>query len=281
MARTIAQIKTQMDQQQALESALAGLNSPSQTAIYSLWKYVMSTAIWLQESLWDLFNTQLDVKIASSPAWTDAFIQSETFKFQYDSVTPQILSLDSNFVPSYANIDESKRIISRCSVITKPQRVVSVKVATGTPPQKLTTGQTISLQGYLDVISPAGVQYQTISYNPDQLLIGAIIYYEGQYQSVIQTNVINGINDYMTNIEFDGYIRLSALEDAIQAVQGVTDIVLTNVAIRADSTPFGQQVYLLKNNTEIFNKYSMFAGYVISETTAGSTLNDLLQFVVE
>ena len=279
MARTIAQIKTQITTQIAAESALAGLNSPSQTAIWNLWAYVIATAIFIQESLWDLFSTQLDQTISNAPAWTDKWVQTESFKFQYDAVTPQIIQLN-NFVPSYPTVDTTKQIISRCSVVTKSNRIVTVKVASAEPPIALTTPQLTSFQGYLDVISPAGVQYSTISYNPDQLLVGAQVFYDGQYASTISANVIAGINTYMANIEFDGFIRISALEDAIQAVPGVTDVILNNVAIRPDGTPFANTTYLLQNNTEIYNKYTMYAGYVIGETTAGHTFTNTLIFTV-
>jgi len=40
MARTINEIIAEMDAEQALQSSLSGLNSPSQTAIYTLWKFI-------------------------------------------------------------------------------------------------------------------------------------------------------------------------------------------------------------------------------------------------
>ena len=280
MARSIAIIKAQIITEKNAQPALSGLTSTSQTAIYNLWAYVIATAIFIQESLWDLFRTQLDAQIALTPAWTDQWVQSEAFKFQYDATTPQILTL-TNFIPSYAIVDITKRIISRCSVTTKSNRIVAIKVATNEPPQALNATQLTSFQGYLDEISAAGVQYIATSLAPDNLLVRAQIFYNGQYAATIQADVIASINNYMATIEFDGYVRGSALETAILATTGVNDIILNDVAIRPDATPFASTTYIIQNNAEIVNKYPIYAGYCVGETTPTYTLNDTLTFIVD
>ena len=45
MARSIETIQKTMDDKQATLPDLATLNSPSQTAIYTLWKFITSTVI--------------------------------------------------------------------------------------------------------------------------------------------------------------------------------------------------------------------------------------------
>lgn len=277
---TINQIYNQILTEKNSLSSLNNLNNPSQTAIWNMWAYLTAVAIWVQTSLWALFESDTDAAIALAPSWTAQWVQAQCFKFQYSSSIPQVVTLDSNFVPFYSTVDTTLQIISRCSVVTQPNRIVSVKVATSNPPQALTTGQTLSLTGYLDQISPAGVQYNVLSASPDQMLIGATVYYDGQYASTIQAAVIASINNYMANIEFDGFVRISALENAILATPGVNDCELNNVAIRPSTIAFSQTTYLVQNNTEIFNKYPMFAGYVIPETTAGETLTDTLTFTI-
>lgn len=280
MSRTINQIQAQIIAEKNNHTELAGLNSPSQTSIWNLWTYIIAVAIYVQEGLWDLFQSNLETQVANAPAWTNAWVQFEAFKFQYDANNPQIVTLSSTFVPSYATVDTTKQIISRCSVKTLPSKIVTVKVATANPPQALTSDQLTSFQGYLDYISPAGVQYTTTSLNPDKLLVGATIYYNGQYSSTIQNAVIVAIDNYLANIPFDGNLRVSALQDAIQQVTGVNDVVLNNIAIRPDTLPFTSTTYLVQNNTEIFNKYPMYAGYCVTETTSGHTINDTLTFLV-
>ena len=77
---------------------------------------------------------------------------------------------------------------------------------------------------------------------------------------------------------FDGVLLLSDLEGAIKAVEGVNDIVFHNVWARKNSDPLGS--YKLVDNdlfmTRLWNTYS---GYIVGETTGGSTLSDTLNFI--
>lgn len=280
MARTIAQIQAEMDAEQALQTGLSSLDSPSQTAIYTLWKYIISASIWAHEKLWDLFKVELEDIVANAPVGTDNWVQAQAFKFQYSATDPQVVSL-VNFVPSYSVVDGDLQIITRCSVKTLPNKIVSVKVAKSDPPSALSVTELSSFKGYLDDISFAGVQYNAISLASDKLYLDAEIFYNGQYSSVISDNVIAAINNYLANIPFDGNVRVSTLYDAIQNVEGVTDIIINDMAIRADATLFANKTYLVQNNTTIYNKYPTFAGYVVEETTVSNTFVDKLTFTPE
>lgn len=279
MSRTIAVIQAQIIAEKNAQPALSGLTSTSQVSIWNLWSYVVAVAIFIQESLWDLFQTQLDAQIALAPAWTDQWLQRETLKFQYDISTPQVLTL-TNFVPAYLIPDTTKQIISRSSVLTKPNRIVSVKVATNTPPQALTTSELTSFQGFLDAISPAGVQYAATSLPPDEVMIDANIFYDGQYAATIQASVISSINTYLANIEFDGYFRISALETAILSTTGVNDVIFRNIAIRPDATPYAGTTFMVLNGQELYNKYPMYAGYAVTESASTHTILTTLTYTV-
>lgn len=281
MARTITQIITQMEDELANQSSLSGLNSPSQTAIYRLWMYIMASAIYLHETLWDIFKTEIEEIVDNAPVGTDGWVQKKCFEFQYDAITPQVVTISDEFVVGYDTVDESLRIITRCSVKTLPNKIVSVKVAKSEPPTALTLTELNSLKGYLDDISFAGVQYNAVSLDSDKLYLKADIYYNGQYSTVIQANVIDAIDNYLANIPFDGDVRIASLIDAIQSVAGVKDVVIEDMAIRADVTLFANKTYIVQNKTTLFNKYPMFAGYAIGETTGGETFADKLTFIPE
>lgn len=277
MARTIAEIQAQMDQEQALQTSLSGLNSPSQASIYTLWKYVMSASIWAFEKLLDIFKVELETIATNAQIGTVLWVKDMILKFQYSATLPQIVQL-INFVPGYDPVDETLKIITRASVKTLPTKVVAVKVAKSEPPTALSTPELNSLIGYLDEVSFAGVQYQVTSTLPDELFLEVEIFYNGQYAAIISTTVIDAIEAYLAAIPFDGIIKVSSLEDAIQAVPGVSDLVINNLSMRANGVPFGSGVYLVQNKTTINKSYPTNSGYVISETTAGETLSDKLTF---
>lgn len=276
MARSINTILTEIQQARLANPNLNGLNSPSQTAIYNLIEYQTATELNLEEQNWDTMKASIEAEIAAAPIGTVQWLRQQIFNFQYDSVVPQIVQL-VNFVPGYNPVDTSKQIITRASVITQPNRLVSVKVATGNPPTALTSSQLSSLVGYLDQISFSGTQYNILSLNSDKLYCQATIYYNGQYASTIQNDVITAINNYLANIPFNGILRLSLLEQAIINVAGVNDVILINVATRADSS--ASYGYLTQNRTELFSSTALFAGYIVPEVISGSTFTDTLSFI--
>ena len=281
MARSTATIQATMDAEQALQTDLTTLNSPSQTAIYRLWKFITSTIINYLEQLWDIYKAELETQISAAAVGSNAWLQSKVMKFQYSASTPQVLAVDSNFAINYPTIDTTLQIITRCSVTTTSQRVCLVKVAKSDPPVALSAPELSSLSGFLSDLNFAGVNYVAQSLTSDKIYIDADIYYNGQYASTISANVITAINAYLAAIPFDGKIKLMSLIDAIQAVTGVTDVVLKNVAIRADATAFANKTYLVQNKTSIIPLYQMYAGYATEETTSGYTFTDTLVFIAQ
>jgi hypothetical protein len=292
MARSLSIIIAQMDAEQALKPELSALNSPSTTAIYTLWKYIVAMNSYLQEVLWDIFKKELENVVLTAAVGSEQWLQSKIFTFQYSSATPQITTL-INFAPTYLTINPSLRIITRASVKTTATNTVSVKVAKSEPPVALTSTEKNSLKGYLSQggngslagagvgIGSAGIYVNVESYDADKLFLTAQIIYNGQYSSVIQTTVIDAINLYLKNIPFDGMIKVVSVVDAIQSVPGVTDVIINDMAVRADLTPFASKIYLVSGNLEIMSKYPTYAGYIIGENTALNTFMDTLTFIPE
>lgn len=259
------------------DSTLSALNSTSKRAIFNLFTYIIATAIYLLEVLMDVFKTDVEITAASAAPASAAWLQNKVLQFQYDASTPQVVQL-INFAPSYPTVDTTKQIISRAAVITTVAGQTIIKVATGTPPTALSSAQLSSLQDYVNIVG-ATVNYTVVSQNADELYVNGDIYYQGQYSAIIQETVITAINNYLANLDFNGVVKISTLEDAIQAVSGVSDVVLKNVAARQDSQSFISKTYLVQNQQLISRVWNTQAGYIISETTSGNTLSDTLNFV--
>jgi hypothetical protein len=281
MARSIQTIVALLDAEQANQTDLSTLNSTSNSAIYTLWKYIVATQMYLQETLWDIFKTDLEAKIKTAAVGSAAWLQSKVLEFQYDSVTPQVLTVGSDFSINYTVPDTTKRIVTRCSVNRTAQRTVLIKVAKSEPPVALGVLELSSLGGYVDDIAFAGVNYFVTSKASDKLYLKANIFYDGQYASTISDSVILAVNTYLANLPFDGKVKVSALTDAIQSVTGVTDILIQDIAIRPDATSFIDKTYLVQNNTTIIPLFQLDAGYIVEETTSGETFADKLTFTAQ
>lgn len=278
MARNIDTIIDEMDDAQSSETALSTLNSTSQTAIYTLWKSITATVINLLEQLWDIYKEEIEEVVSVGAVGSDAWLNAQILKFQYSATVPQIVTL-VDFAPAYGTVNEDLQIITRCSVKTLANKTISVKVAKSDPPVALSATELNSLKGYLSDISFAGTQTNTYSYASDKFYLKANIYYNGQYSSVISSTVIAAVENYFKNIPFDGTVKISALEDYIQDVPGVTDVVIVDAAIRPDTTAFASKTYLVQASTTIYPTYPTYAGYVVGETTASNTLADTLTFI--
>lgn len=279
MARSRADIQATMDAEQALQPTLTTLDSTSQTAIYTLWKYITSQVINYFEQLWDLYKVDLETIVTNAAVGTNQWFKFKILKFQYSATTPQVLEVDENYAVNYQTTDTSLNIITRCSVKTTATRTVLIKVAKENPPVALSGTELTSLEGYVDDIAFAGINYVVSSTEADKLYLKANIYFDGQYSATISTDVIAAINLYLANLTFDGSLVLSSLFDAIQSVTGVKDCVFVDVAARADATAFGSKTYLVQTNTTLIRDYATNAGYIVEETTASNTFTDTLTFI--
>ena len=281
MARQISDIQQQMLDNIAADSTLAPLlTSTSKRAIYRLFTYIVAVSINTLEQLIDIFTVSVEATAAAASPATPAWLQSQILKFQYSPTTPQVIQL-INFAPAYPVVDETLRIISRCSVTTNLSNSVIIKVATGTVPGALNNDQLSSLQAYVNEIGIAGVIYNCTSNESDKLYVQANVYYKGQYSAVIKANVIASIDNFLSAIPFNGQMKISDLEESIRTIEGVNDVVLVNVKARDNSTSLAAGNYLVQNQQVIGRLWSTVAGYMVSETTTGSQLTDTLNFIAE
>lgn len=262
------------------DPAKRGLTSTSQVSAWKNFLNTVATEIFTLQQLMGAFETEDEAIIALAAPAIAAWLKNQVLLFQYDAITPQIANL-VDFVATYPVVDASKRIITQCSIITDGNKNVSVKVAKGSPPQKLAAGELSDLQSFLDIIEPAGIQTTAISLDPDRLFLDAQIFYDGQYTPIIQATAIAGINAFLSAIPFDGVMKLSALEEAILAIPGVKDVVFNNVRTRDSGTPLGSAQYLVQAETQISRQWQTVAGYIIQEDTAANTFADTLIFTVE
>jgi hypothetical protein len=244
--------------------------------------YVVASAIAIFEQIQDLYYAKQEALIETSPAGSKAWLQAMIFKFQYDSVTPQVIQLDiSNLSYYYPIVNDDLRIVTRCAIISTLENQVFVKVAKNEPPQALSGAEVSALQDYVSTIGVAGVTYTVTSADADRLYLGLDLYYQGQYSTVILDNVVAAIETYLSGIPFNGVMRLTDLEIAIKQVAGVNDVVLKNIKARADATPFANATLLVSNGTELIRQWPTYAGYMLPEDTVGQTPTDSINLIAE
>lgn len=282
MARTIQQIEDQITttiQSDPVINTNIDATSPSKTAEWSLWRYIVAVCINFLEQKFDIFKEELELIALRAVPGTAQWMQRQVLNFQYSATIPQVVIL-KDFYPTYDPVLPELRIIKRCSVKQQADRVVLVKVATVDAMGNLIPVPTVpfnSLKGYVSKIQFAGTKVTLLTKNADRVYLQLDIYYDGEYvESTVKTNVILAVENYLATLPFDGVFSNSSLEDAIQKVAGVKDVVLKNVITRQDIVLITDPgtVKLVQNYLEVKKDYETSAGYMIREDTATYKLED-------
>lgn len=274
MARSKDVIKSQIITEINGQPALAALNSTSAVALWKLFVDVVATALNISEQLWDAFKVGLEKIAAEAVAGTAGWLQKQVLAFQFGDQ----IQVNPNFTVSYPVVDTSKCIITRCSVKQLPQsRQVLVKVAKGNVYnlQPLSQVEMDALNSYISKVQFAGTYVTAISLPADRLVANIDVYFDAEYTaSAVKANVIDAINDFIKNLEFDGVMYLIKLQDAIQKVPGVIDVVMSSLIARSYSTAINDPSLRPINRI-----YETDAGYLVIEDAPGYTLNDTINLI--
>lgn len=288
MARTIETIKTSIETQLRTYSSFDDFLFPtdpggSSASRFNAFIYCVAAAIYAFELLQDIFKEEVEAIVDNGAAGNAAWVRSQILAFQNGDVVTL-----TNFVPGYATIDTAKQIVTQCSVKPKGNSTIQIKVAKGSsPPTPLSAGELSALEDYYfgtgttQGIGFAGVNAEFVNENPDRVFVEATIYYFGQYEdSAVKTAVIAAIEAYLGSFQgdnFNGTLYVNSLVDAIQAVAGVSRVALVAMKGRRSTVAFASATTIDING----GIYEAYAGYIISEDTAGETLADKITMTLE
>ena len=264
--RTIAQIQTQIQQSVANNATLSALlTSTSVTAIWNLFTYIMAVAIAMLEQIMLVFWNEVETIVSAAVPGTAPWIQAQCFLWEYGNT----ITLNANYTLSYAVPNAVLQIISACAVVTGTNGQVNIKAVTGASPSytTLTTLQLNSLKSYLSAILPAGMNFNILSVASDTLTSVATIYYNGQYTGAPAAAFV-AYQNYLASLPFNGVVKISAMEQAILAVPGVTDIVWTTVSA---NTTLSIVTPLITAGATINREYPTYAGYIVDSGSSTFT----------
>ena len=230
MARSIQDIQQLIYAQKAQEPALQSLNSPSKVAIWRLWVYIISVAIWSLEKLFDLHRTDIDKRLTELKPHTARWYRSKALAFQYGYYLAHDSDKYNNQWLTDEQIEASKIIKYSAVVESKNEGRLIVKIAGehGDTLQPITDAQRQSFEAYLQEIKDAGVRLSVVNYQPDILHLQMKIIYDplvldsnGQSITKATKPVEETIISYLKRLPFNGELVLAHLIDALQQAEGV------------------------------------------------------------
>jgi len=285
--RTIAQIYQEIvaykDSQSVLQSLapsadteqqlLASLNSTSKVAIWRLWAYITAVAIWTHETLWELFLSEVKAAADAAVTGTAPWYQAQAFAYQhgdslvYDAATGRY---------KYATVNAASQVIKRCAVVEQQSGILAIKVAklngSGLP-IALSAPEQTGFVSYLKKVRFAGTRFTLFSGDGDIITIPATVYYEAIIPlPTLKANIEAAIQAYIGGLPFNGELLLSRLVDAIQVVEGVTDVVLS--AVKTKAAPADAYASIVRAHVPVY-------GYYKIDTSTGFTLNDSVTYVAQ
>jgi hypothetical protein len=287
MARTLevitAEIKAKIRTYPELDDYLFPEEGGSQVSVFNLIIFVVAASIFTFEVINDLFQTTIQAIADSAPSGNAKWLQRQILNFQFGDVV-----VLTDFVPGYDPVDVTHRIVTRCSIRELGSGVVAIKVAKGVVPSlgPLSAPELAALQDYYygtsttEGIGFAGVRANFINLQPDRMRVEATVYFLGQYiEADVKAAAIVAIDAFFAtfqSIAFDGTVFMIKLVDAIQAVPGVSRVVLADIKARQQTVALGSATTI-----DLQGYYTTVAGYLISEDTAANTLDDTITMAEE
>lgn len=205
------------------------LNSNSKVAIWRLWIWIQAFAIWLHEGVFETHVQEINELILLNKIHTSNWYREKGKEFQYG------FSLGESDIYDNTGVDESlviaSKIIDQISVQEVAGRL-KIKVA-----KRDAAGALVSLEPseltafiqYMQLIKDAGTRLDVFSKEADDLRLVLDIHFD---PLVFNSNgerldgqdnepVLNAIQGFLYNLEFDGELILMKLGNSLETVEGV------------------------------------------------------------
>jgi hypothetical protein len=276
MARSISEIQDEIKfnvrTHPELDKFLFPEDGGSNVSVFNLMISIVSLSMFTFEVLLDNFQEDVQTQSQEVPVGNPQWVRKQILLFQFGD----IIILDENFIPFYPVVDPDLRIVTQCTVQEPFSSEIKIKVAKTvadvlTP---LTAGEITALENYYfgsgdqQGIGFAGVRAEFLSQEPDRMSVTGIVDFLGQYvEANVKQDVIDAIDNYFANLNFDGVVVMNTLVSQVNAIVGVSNFVISATTAREFDVLLVNAVEVPVNGT-----YQTIAGYLISEDTVGATL---------
>jgi hypothetical protein len=249
MARTIREIKAAMTQQFMSDPTIVEMYGFTEGAVFedtfsavsleSVWFSIVASAIYVLETLFDLFRADVDKKISGAVVASIPWYHKIALEVQYgDSLVFD--EATQGFV--YPVVDTTKQLVkfAACRDMGGGVYVLVSGADSSGDPVALSSDVLSAFESYLRERKPAGVLLSVNSLNPDLVRSVMTVQYDPQVltpDGELITDpsvkpVEDAVNAYLKGIVYGGVLNKTKLVDAVQVARGVIDVVLTSVSVK-------------------------------------------------
>jgi hypothetical protein len=239
MARTRQQIKDSITTQFMANETLAvrygfpvGAIFEEHFSIVSIENFlfeIVATAIYLHEQIFAQHTIEIDEIIRNQKTGRLPWYREMALKFQYGFNLVADRDYYDNTGIDDALVASSKIIKYAAANEAEQSSRVILKIAGSDGP--VTDEQKTAFAAYVDEFKIAGTEVTIINYLPDRLYLSIQVKRDAQVLTETGMSALNGnypvneaIEEYLTELPFNGELKLSALVDKIQLVPGVLDV---------------------------------------------------------
>lgn len=229
MARSLTQIYNEANAYKSQYLELTEWKNNSKMSILDAFTWVTSSCIWAFENIIDVFKIDLAKDLQNRINGTPSYYANALLKYQ--SGDSLVMNEDGTSF-SYSAIDETKRIIKKVSYSEYHEegfydKKLVLKIATGEPGayEKINDEELLAIRDYFRQIAFAGTHATIVSRNGDILIPKVTVYYDGAVtEDEVYGNIEKALNNFITNINFDGAVYVQKILDTIQQVEHVVDV---------------------------------------------------------
>lgn len=242
MARTLQRIQDDI-YFSILQTPLSSLlTSTSKTAVWRLWVYIFSYAIWVHE--------QIVSKNAENSRSQNQPNLRQTILNYHDGLN--LVWKNGQFQYDLTNVTdtETRKIIDRCAVLETNDGEIVVKIAKDINGnlEKVSLIEKQRIEAYLKLIGVPGIKMRLISENADLLKSNLTCYVNpliidletGQLLSSPSPTfpVKDAIKNYLENLEFNGTFVKDYYRRTITDAEGIELVVINSIESKYASFPF-------------------------------------------
>jgi hypothetical protein len=213
MAKTVQQIYNELVAEKTTKPELAGLNSTSQTAIFTLWLWVVAYAHKLLYDMWDVTKNEIS-QIASQ----------------------QIVGTIPWYVGLAMNWTGGSKAITACwptELLTTLDKKLIMKVANtaaGVGYSNLSDADLAAFKTYIGSKKVVGTDIDIISQTADLLLLKLSIKYVG-VQATVSAAIVTHIKNYLAILPFGSQLSITVMANSIFSVAGVLDVIVDDAQV--------------------------------------------------
>jgi|GEM_PF-416555 len=272
MARTIKEIQNTINN--SLRKNKPDLSSSSASE-WSLWTYIVATAIHTFEFIFDVFKKEIDQAADKIAPGTVRWYYEQCKRYQSDNQLEfNTQTAELSYPEKVRGAGDDPYLIKQVSIKENDSRLV-IKVATLNANGDVITldrTQLFNFRAYIEQIRFAGTRIDVTSNNPDILKYKAKIYFDPKVSpSLVENGLVNSLEKYRDDFKFDSMVYRQQFIETLMNTEGIITVELDSLQAKSAADA---------GYSEIEFDYELVSGYFNYENSQSEKPYELIPLTI-